>query len=128
MAVWTKKASEAISEYLTTVEPLLTITSDERPPCLWLTLTLVPTASPFRIVLKRLLFHGHLSTSVVQLYACMHTCMHANKTLLATACISTDHYSKSSLQSEVLSYATVVICDNTVSIYFIHVGIPAASI
>ena len=58
-----------------TVEPLLTTTSDEWPPCLWRTLTLVPTASPFRIVLKKPLFRGHLSTpyygqlSRSQLYA-----------------------------------------------------------
>ena len=48
--------------FLTTVEPLLTTTPDARPPCLWWTLTLVPPASPFRIVLKKPLFCGHLST------------------------------------------------------------------
>ena len=44
------------------MEPLLTTTSDERPPCLWRTLTLVPTVSLFRIVLKKPLLCGHLST------------------------------------------------------------------
>ena len=38
---------------VTTVEPLLMTTPDSRPPCLWQTLALVPTASPFRIVLKK---------------------------------------------------------------------------
>ena len=58
-----------------TLEPLLMTTPDSRPPCLWQTLTLVPTASPFRIVLKKPLFRGHLSTpyngqlSRSQLYA-----------------------------------------------------------
>ena len=47
---------------MSTVEPLLTTTSDERPPCLWQTLTLVPTPSLFRIVLKKPLLCGHLST------------------------------------------------------------------
>ena len=46
----------------TTVEPLLATTPDERPPCLWRALTLVPTALPFRIVLKKPLFCSHLST------------------------------------------------------------------
>ena len=45
-----------------TVEPLLTATSDERPPCLLRTLTLVPIASLFKIVLKKPLLRGHLST------------------------------------------------------------------
>ena len=45
-----------------TVEPLLMTTSGERPPCLRQTLTLVPTASLFRIVHKKPLLHGHLST------------------------------------------------------------------
>ena len=40
------------------MEPLLTTTSDERPPCLWRTLTYVQTALLFR----RNLFHSHLST------------------------------------------------------------------
>jgi len=35
-----------------TLEPLLTTTPDLRPPCLWQTLTFIPTASPFRIVLN----------------------------------------------------------------------------
>ena len=34
-----------------TVEPLLTTTRDSQPPCLWRTLTLVLTASPFKIAL-----------------------------------------------------------------------------
>ena len=42
-----------------TMEPLLTITSDEWPPCLQWPLTLVQTASPFIIVLP---ICGHLST------------------------------------------------------------------
>ena len=39
--------------YRSVLEPLLTTTPDSQPPCLWQTLTLVPTASPFRIVLKK---------------------------------------------------------------------------
>ena len=38
---------------MTTVEPLLTTTPDLRLPCLWGTLTLVPPALPFRMVLKK---------------------------------------------------------------------------
>ena len=40
-------------------------TPDSRPTCLWRTLTLVTTASPFRIVLKKSLFHGHLSIRIM---------------------------------------------------------------
>ena len=58
-----------------TLEPLLTTTPDSQPPCLLQTLTMVPTASQFRIVLKKPLFHSHLSSlyygqlSQSQLYA-----------------------------------------------------------
>jgi len=46
----------------TTVKPLLTATSDERPPCLLWTFTSVLTASVFSVVLTKLLLCGLLST------------------------------------------------------------------
>ena len=57
-----KKLQPLMTQKVYTVEPLLTTTSDEQPPCLLRILTLVTIASLFKIVLKKPLLRSHLST------------------------------------------------------------------